>query len=83
MDKPIYNGFLEFLKATFNKTPEQIPAEQLKQLKMAFFGGAVVTENLIGDEIIAGTKDSINQVLWRVQNELVEYGQDLNIENNG
>lgn len=77
MEKPIYQAFVEFVNATFNKSPEELPLEQCNQLKMAFFGGAVITENLICNEIIAGSHKSAVRVMFTIQNELIEYGQQI------
>lgn len=77
MRKPILNAFEEFVKATFSKEVSELPIQQLEQLKMAFYGGAVVTENLISNEILNGSEVSSAKIIFTIQNELIEYGKQF------
>lgn len=77
MKKPIYNGFLEFVKATFNKSPEELPTEQHNQLKMAFYGGAVVTENLITEKVLNEPEAAAARMIFTIQEELIEFGKQI------
>lgn len=80
MDRLIYTSFVEFIQETFNKTPEEMPTQQLEQLKMAFYGGAATVDRLYGDEIIVCDYKKLTIISIAVQAELIEYGQEFNLK---
>lgn len=73
MNQTLLQSFNQFVEATFSTSPDNLDTEQLQQLKMAFFGGALVAEKLISNEILEGSEASTAKVIFQIQNELIEY----------
>lgn len=77
MKKLINTAFEEFLEATFPNSLPLVTEEQKLQLKMAFFGGAIVTENLITEKVLNHSEYASAMMIFNIQEELMEFGNEI------
>lgn len=74
--RSLQQGFIDFIFALYQKTPEELPENQKRDLEFAFMAGAVCT-NELNMSILDHTQEESMQIISDLCDELSDYGEKL------